>query len=435
MNANLLTPSIHSLANLVCAALIASIWQGVLLVAGVALYLRLVPGLRASTRAAIWTGLLGFVVLLPLVALAPSSVGHASGNGYRIAEGWSVALLAAWTMLSAFRAHGLLRSLLHLRRLSQTAEPTEPGAAVAAILAEGQRSVQLCTSRLVKRPCFAGFFNPRIIVPTNLIDTLTAPELEQVVRHEMEHLRRRDDWTNLAQQVCLILCPLNPMVAWLDRRLAIERELACDDAVLQATGAPKAYAACLARIAEYALVQRGISLALAFVGRRGRKPEISRRVERILAVPTRTASPLHRRLAMGALFAAGALSVGLLSAIPQLISFGPARTAPSADIASSPIYAAAYRESLPPTRAVKMILPAALNTNATPMPRLLRTRAAAGHRARRLSPRQVSDTHMIVMTQWTVPTRPLRQIMTSFQVSPDSYAAIRFADGWLLVQL
>ena len=47
--------------------------------------------------------------------------------------------------------------------------------------------------------------------------------------HEAGHLRRRDDWMNLLQKVGLVLLPLNPVLMWIERRLCLERELACDE--------------------------------------------------------------------------------------------------------------------------------------------------------------------------------------------------------------
>ena len=42
---------------------------------------------------------------------------------------------------------------------------------------------------------------PAIVIPLWVMRDLSAAELNQVVLHELAHLRRYDDWTNLAQQV------------------------------------------------------------------------------------------------------------------------------------------------------------------------------------------------------------------------------------------
>src|SRR5690348_18515301 len=40
-----------------------------------------------------------------------------------------------------------------------------------------------------------------LVLPKWLIEETPAEELKYIILHEFEHLRRRDDWTNLAQQV------------------------------------------------------------------------------------------------------------------------------------------------------------------------------------------------------------------------------------------
>ncbi len=52
------------------------------------------------------------------------------------------------------------------------------------------------------------------------------------------------------------LFPLNPALAWMERRLCREREMACDEGVVRSTQAPRAYAACLASLAERRLERR-----------------------------------------------------------------------------------------------------------------------------------------------------------------------------------
>ncbi len=134
-----------------------------------------------------------------------------------------------------------------------------------ALLPENYRKAQLCTSEEVERPSVFGFFHPRILIPPALIEKLSAQELQQVVLHELEHLRRLDDWTNLLQKAALVVFPLNPAMLWVERKLCAERELACDDRVLRSNAAPKAYAVCLTRLAEFSMVQS----RLACLGRVG----------------------------------------------------------------------------------------------------------------------------------------------------------------------
>jgi beta-lactamase regulating signal transducer with metallopeptidase domain len=68
--------------------------------------------------------------------------------------------------------------------------------------------------------------------------------------HELAHLRRYDDWTNLAQKLVKALFFFHPAVWWIEKQVSLEREMACDDAVLAETASPRAYAECLAHLAE-----------------------------------------------------------------------------------------------------------------------------------------------------------------------------------------
>jgi Zn-dependent protease with chaperone function len=189
----------------------------------------------------------------------------------------------------------------------------------------GYQAPEICTTRDLDRPSVIGFFAPRILIPEWLLERLTAAELEQVILHEAEHLRRRDDWINLLQKLCLVLFPLNPALAWMERRLCSEREMACDEGVVRRTQAPRAYALCLASLAERGLEHRAEALSL---GAWQRRPELVDRVHRIL----RRGPGLHPAAARALL---GVMGCGLvfgsveLARCPQVVAFAARPAAPN----------------------------------------------------------------------------------------------------------
>lgn len=314
--------------------LFASLWQGSLLVLLVAAGLRLLPRLTAAARAAIWAAVLLVIAVHPLLTFFRSgaAAGGARSAGLVHAEfGLSVALVAAWAVASLFRFFQLLISAAEVWRTLRRAQPLGSPAAVSTLLRESKRKPQLCSSALVSRPCVVGFLRPRLLMPADLLPALSEAELTQIVLHELEHLRRGDDWVNLLQQVALVLLPLHPGMLWVSRQVALERELACDDAVLATTRAGKAYAACLAHVAERSLVRRGLSLAVGALGSRGRRSELTARVERILRRPERTLSGMPLRLATGLVLAGTVVTGGALAHSPTLVSFGPETTAVMAE--------------------------------------------------------------------------------------------------------
>src|SRR5262249_14375159 len=131
------------------------------------------------------------------------------------------------------------------------------------------RSVQLCQSDCVRVPTALGFLKPLVVLPTWAMQDLPPAELNSILIHELAHLRRWDDWSNLAQQILKALLFFHPAVWWIENRLTLEREMACDDAVLAETANAKGYAQCLVSLAEKSLLRRGLAMAQAAVSRLG----------------------------------------------------------------------------------------------------------------------------------------------------------------------
>ncbi|HWG20942.1 MAG TPA: M56 family metallopeptidase [Terracidiphilus sp.] len=455
----LIAPVFHLSAS-ASAALVSAIWEGALLAALVLLVLRLLPGLTAAARSVIWLNvfvLLAALHFLPLVPGASDTL-HASAHpALRLNPGWSVALAALWLSASLFRAVQLLGGVLHIHRLGRRATLVPAGPELQPLLMHHGHPVELCASAEVTRPSVLGFLRPRILVPPALIEELSPGQLRQVVVHEMEHLHRADDWTNLLQKIALVLFPLNPALLWVERRLCAERELACDDRVLHSGSGRKAYALCLTHLAEYALVRRGFSLVL---GAWERRPELVRRVHRILREPARSMGRRPALVAMSSL-TVGALACTLLLAhAPQLVRFAPRPQVAQQARSLAPLDARELGRELGGTpRFVKAVLPQP--NQPQPVHRAVGRRPA--HRAvpatrlaaLRTPPPPMAGT-LMVLTEWIdspappqvvfafaetpqVRTKQAPQVQTK-QPSPPvriyaTYAVVSTPDGWLVIQI
>jgi len=231
------------------------------------------------------------------------------------------ALAIVWVMFSLVLLARLAAGYCVLRSLKSSATPASPDwqqrfsrlGATHGI----RRQPQLLVSSHVSGPMSLGFFRPTIVIPRTLLETLSHSELEQIVLHELAHLHRCDDWSNLAQKLIEAMLPLQPAVYWLGCQLSLAREMACDDWVIAATGTPRPYAAALTKVAELSQWQRAGVLAAGAVGNRS---QLYRRVRQMLD-RTRNAAP---KLTVIPLASALAVVVGLtcLSArAPQLIAF------------------------------------------------------------------------------------------------------------------
>lgn len=329
-----LSAAFHHFAHAAGPLVFAALWQGAAIACGLALCLRLAPRASAAHRFAVWAAGFAALVCLPfLPVLLSFGVQAARGNasGISLAPArpwlaldarWSLLIGALWLLASTLRALDLGVHTLRLRRLWRSATPVAPATLPARLVNASRRHAQVCTTRQLDRPSVIGFLAPRILIPAWLFARLTPGELEQVVLHECEHLRRGDDWTNLLQKLCLVLFPLNPALAWMERRLCREREMACDDGVIRATQAPRAYAACLTSLAERGLERRTEALSL---GAWQRRPELVDRVHRILR-RTPALSPLATNALLGVLGCGLIFGSVELARCPQLVAFVPARS-------------------------------------------------------------------------------------------------------------
>ncbi|MBS1804218.1 MAG: M56 family metallopeptidase [Acidobacteria bacterium] len=323
----------QSVASEVGTTLITAIWQGAVIVCVLEIATRLMPRISASHRFALWSAGFLLTLALPLLSLVDftgsaspvlatnSAVSNISSHPIlQLDARWGLAIAALWLIASVIRAAALAVHSIRLRRLWKAAQPVQISESLRSTFGELRHGrIAICTTQMLDRPSVIGFLAPRILIPEWLLSRLTPGELDQIVLHEAEHLRRADDWTNLIQKLCLVVFPLNPALAWIERRLCREREVACDEGVVRITHAPRAYAACLASLAERRLQRRAEALSLgAWHGR----PELVDRVQRILlhkhAMSKTAAGALLA--ALGTMLLAGSVE---MARTPQLIAFVP----------------------------------------------------------------------------------------------------------------
>jgi beta-lactamase regulating signal transducer with metallopeptidase domain len=271
-------------ANIAAATALSSalnsIWLGLLLAGLAALMLRVMPRSNATTRYAVWfTTSLLILAVPPLFLLVPRPVAlaatltlpaAAAPLAVPVTTRWPVHVVMGWLAISIVLVARLAYSLYHIQGLKRR-----------ATLLGMRGNVRVLSSAYVRVPMAAGFVRRAIIFPRTIVSQLSTEEFEQVLSHELAHLRRWDDWTQLLQEISQAVLFFNPVVHWIGKRLEIEREIACDQWVVSATGKARPYAACLTHLHE--LTRRAGAPQLA-PGATGRKRwQISARIEALLA--------------------------------------------------------------------------------------------------------------------------------------------------------
>jgi beta-lactamase regulating signal transducer with metallopeptidase domain len=320
-------------------------------------------GLMIATLA--WIGLRGFkkhdsgirfaVWFLALVGIAavpfvPSFGGSGGAPGALHARitlpgAWADAIFGVWIAVVALVGLRLFAGIWKLRDLQRESAPVafsdlpvEAQRAIAEFRAG--RPVEVCSSTRVRVPTAVGFFKPTVLLPEWALTEVSERDLTAVILHELAHLHRRDDWTNLAQKLLGAIFFFHPAVWWVERKLALEREMACDELVLAKMGNRRAYAECLVSLAEKSFARHGIALAQSLIGH---AKSTALRLARILD-PSRAATPGAYMPALALTSAALVLCVVVAPGAPRLIGFEDrvvaAEAAPVPHVKASPEQAA-----------------------------------------------------------------------------------------------
>jgi len=243
----------------------------------------------------------------------PVSFNLGLGSGGRLV---SLLLLSGWCLVAGVGLAILIQRLRRIRCLKRAALRPDPGLlAIFEQLARGaKRRVELKVARGEQSPLVLGFLHPVILLPAGL-----APEeAEQILRHELAHVCRRDDWANLVQHLIGAILFFHPAVWWIGRQLSLEREIACDDHVLRQSR-PRTYALLLANLAGRV---HGHPALLA-PGASTNKSQLQQRIDMILN-PNRNASPRLVKTRLGVITAVAALlATAALYAGPRLVLAQP----------------------------------------------------------------------------------------------------------------
>lgn len=97
-------------------------------------------------------------------------------------------------------------------------------------------------------PAVRGVFYPHILLPLGIDRVLNPRELHAVLIHEMAHARRRDNLICLFYEISLCVLWFHPLIWLAGARMALYRELSCDESVIrQAHG--EALVSALAKLA------------------------------------------------------------------------------------------------------------------------------------------------------------------------------------------
>jgi bla regulator protein BlaR1 len=238
-------------------------------------------------------------------ALRNGTAGAAAASHRLAGQGISIpgsALIAAgWLGGTLLFVLPMTAGLWQLRRIRRFGAPWLRGEAILRGLAGKagiKRKVELLLHDAVPGPMTCGILRPAIVCPPD-VQSWNEADLQRAMVHELEHIRRGDCLMHgVARLVCAFYW-FHPLVWILWRKLSLEAERACDDAVLRSADATE-YADQLVTLAER--MTTGAGAPLLAMASRG---DLTMRIAAVLDARQRRGRP-------GALSVAAALTAAAL---------------------------------------------------------------------------------------------------------------------------
>ena len=167
-----------------------------------------------------------------------------------------------------------------------------------------RRNVRLVTSARSSTPLTWGVLRPVVLLPPEAINW-SESRLNMVLLHELGHIKRFDWLTQMAAQLACALHWFNPLAWLIGRRMQVERELACDDLVLQTGAEASGYAGELLYFAQR--LQSRLFLAIGAVPM-ARQSSLEQRVRGVLDLTRERSAATRKVLVFGTLLALGVLA-------------------------------------------------------------------------------------------------------------------------------
>ena len=148
------------------------------------------------------------------------------------------------------------------------------------------RPVKLLISNRISSPATLGFWKPIILIPATVVTGLSPEQWEAILLHELAHIRRADYAIRMIQSLIEILFFYHPLVWWVGRDLAHEREACCDDQAVAVCGDALRYAQALTTLQRMCQPSNN-QLAMAIQSKH--TSSFTRRIQRLFE-PTTTSN-------------------------------------------------------------------------------------------------------------------------------------------------
>lgn len=199
--------------------------------------------------------------------------------------GWiEPVLFTFWLVGMVLFSATLIRSILRLRAIIKVANPV----ADRCLIEELEKSIALIglkqkpvflESATVQSPLTCGWIRPYLLIPTGMQDSFSEVEIRHMLLHELQHQKLHHSRLNLVSILFLIVYWFHPLIWFARKKMIVDRELACDAAVIESIGVEhrKAYGKTLLHFIEKNGENQSVQLGVG-----GTKKQIEERIRSIV---------------------------------------------------------------------------------------------------------------------------------------------------------
>ena len=97
------------------------------------------------------------------------------------------------------------------------------------------KKVKIGISSTIDTPITFGWIKPIILLPIALVNQLSVKEIESIILHEWAHILRNDYLINIITSLVQLILFFNPFSYLLNKEISLQREIACDNYVMNAS--------------------------------------------------------------------------------------------------------------------------------------------------------------------------------------------------------